>query len=113
MKTLCVLLIVIAAIVFSASAAAGTLATLSNTAGGDIEFTDMKVAAGSGCPSPEGYVVFGRTTTGQTIFGCWSSDETNAFVYWYASGQWYTYPLDQMQMTPYGIEWGKKRHKGA
>ena len=85
------------------SAQAGTLATVPNSEGGLIRFTDLRCTADY--PLRYGFdrYVTGTAANGESITGCWKwdSDDQTASVYWVEFGKIYTYESGAMTFTDY------------
>lgn len=68
--------------------AAGVIAEVINDGGGSIALTDIKCTTIAGT-----FVAYSYIKNGQSMLGCWSSDDTRVFVRW-SDGDLRSYPIE-------------------
>jgi hypothetical protein len=68
--------------------AKGVIAEVINDSGGSIALTDMKCTTIAGT-----FIAYSYAKNGQSILGCWSSDDTRVFVRW-SDGDLRSYPIE-------------------
>jgi hypothetical protein len=68
--------------------AAGVIAETVNKGGGHISLTNMKCTT-----IQDTFIAYSNLPNGQTLLGCWASDEDNVFVRW-SDGDIRSYPLE-------------------
>lgn len=97
MRKYCLLIALLTCLIYLPLAQAGTLFTIPNRGGGDIQFTDTD------CPNRPGQaVVFAVGSGGKiTVAGCWTMNGDYVLVRW-NDGDDYTYPLEDGELTDYG-----------
>lgn len=72
--------------------AAGVIAEVINDGGGSIALTDIKCTTIAGT-----FVAYSYIQNGQSILGCWSSDDTRVFVRW-SDGDIRSYPIEVFKL---------------
>ena len=68
--------------------AKGVIAEVINDIGGSIALTDIKCTTIAGT-----FVAYSYAKNGQSILGCWSSDDARVFVRW-SDGDLRSYPIE-------------------
>lgn len=74
--------------------AKGVIAEIFNDGGGSIALTDMKCTTIAGT-----FIAYSYIKGGQSILGCWSSDDTRVFVRW-SDGDLRSYPIELFNLKP-------------
>ena len=93
-------LLIVALLLLSLNAsAAGIIAETTNNGGGHISLTDIKCTT-----IKDTFIAYSNLANGQTLLGCWASDEDKVFVRW-SDGDIRSYPIEVFTM--------KKRYVGG
>ena len=72
--------------------AAGVIAEVVNEGGGSIALTDIKCTT-----IPNTFVAYSYVPSGQSILGCWASDDSRVFVRW-SDGEIRSYSIEVFKL---------------